>query len=138
MPLAESWQKWEEASGGRAILKGSPEEIRQMYDGLVQALIPMMPPLPENVTVNEGEVDGIKYRTYTPKEGDGPFPIGIWTHGGGWMTGDLNSDEFLCRVVAENTKTAVVNIDYRLAPEHKWPAQLDDSMKLYRWVRTWE
>ena len=50
------------------------------------------------------------------------------------MVGDLNADDFLCRVVAENTKSTVVNVDYRLAPEHKWPAQLDDSMKIYKWV----
>ena len=67
MPLAKSWQAWEEAAGGRATLKGSPEEIRGMYDQLVQALIPLMPAPNENVDVVEGDVDGIKYRTYTPK-----------------------------------------------------------------------
>ena len=97
MPLSQSWLDWEDASGGRAILKGTPETIKGMYDQLVQALIPMMPAPNENVDVAEGDVDGIKYRTYVPKKGDGPFPIGIWTHGGGYMTGDLNSDELLCR-----------------------------------------
>jgi versiconal hemiacetal acetate esterase len=134
MPYAQSWLDWEEASGGRATLKGSPEEIRAQYDGLVQALLPMLPPMPEGVDVTEGDVDGIKYRTYTPQEGDGPFPIGIWMHGGGFMVGDLNADHFLCLVVALQTKTAIVSVDYRLAPEHKWPAQLDDSMKIYKWV----
>lgn len=55
--------------------------------------------------------------------------------GGGYMVGDLNADDFLCRVVAENTKSAIVQVDYRLAPEHKWPAQLDDGVKVYKWVR---
>ena len=50
------------------------------------------------------------------------------------MVGDLNNDDLLCRVVAEHTNSAVVNIDYRLSPEHKWPSQLDDCMKVYRWV----
>lgn len=81
MPLAESWLKCEEAFGGRATLKGTPEEIRAQYDGLVQALLPMLPPFPEGSTITDGDVDGIKYRTYTPKEGDGPFPMAIWTHG---------------------------------------------------------
>lgn len=81
MPLAESWLKCEEAFGGRATLKGTPEEIRAQYDGLVQALLPMLPPFPEGCTITDGDVDGVKYRTYTPKEGDGPFPIGVWTHG---------------------------------------------------------
>lgn len=38
-------------------------------------------------------------------------------------------------VISDATKSAVVNVDYRLAPEHKWPAQLEDSLKLYKWVR---
>jgi len=134
MPLAESWLKCEEAFGGRATLKGSTEEIRAQYDGLVAALIPLLPPFPEGVTVDEGEVDGIKYRTYVPKDVEGPMPIGVWFHGGGWMLGDLNADHFLNLVVAENTKTVLVSADYRLAPEHKWPAQLDDSMKVYKWA----
>jgi len=50
------------------------------------------------------------------------------------MLGDLNADDFLCRVIAENTHSTVVNVDYRLAPEHKWPAQLDDCVKMYKWV----
>lgn len=50
------------------------------------------------------------------------------------MLGDLNSDDVLCRVVAEHTNSAVVSIDYRLTPEHKWPTQLEDSMKVYRWA----
>ena len=55
-------------------------------------------------------------------------------HGGGYVLGNLDTDDSLCRVVAEHTSSVVVNVDYRLAPEHKWPAQLDDSVKVYRWV----
>lgn len=134
--LAESWKQWEAASGGRATLKGTPEEIKGMYDQLVQALLPMFPPFSENVDVKEGDVDGIGYRIYTPKGKSGPFPTAIWTHGGGYMTGDLNSDHILCGVVAEHTGSAVVNVDYRLTPDHKWPVQLEDSMKVYKWVRS--
>ena len=131
---AQSWLDRENMSGGRNVLHGTYEQIRGMYDGLVQALLPMMPNFTENVDVKEGDVEGIKYRLYTPKGESGPFPVAIWTHGGGWMTGDLNSDHLLCGVISEQTKSAVVNIDYRLAPEAKWPAQLDDSMKVYKWV----
>jgi versiconal hemiacetal acetate esterase len=134
MPLAHSWLDLEKASGGRAILKGSPEEIKAMYDGLVQALLPQLPKPSENVESKDGDVDGIRYRLYWPKGASGSLPTAIWTHGGGYMTGDLNSDDLLCRVVAEHTNSAVVNIDYRLTPEHKWPAQLEDCMKVYRWV----
>lgn len=131
---AKSWLDWEAASGGRAVLHGSTEEIRGMFDGLVQAILPMMPPFTENVEVKEGDVDGIKYRTYTPKGVTGPLPTAIWTHGGGYMVGNLDSDHLLCGVVAEHTKSTVVNIDYRLAPETAWPGQLEDCLKVYKWV----
>ena len=74
---AESWKAWEAASGGRAVLHGSPEEIKAMYDGLVQALLPMMPAPSENVEVQEDKVVGIGYRVYTPKGHKGGLPIGV-------------------------------------------------------------
>lgn len=116
------------------VLGGSIENIRAQYDQLIQMLLPQLPKPSENVESKDGEVDGVKYRVYNPKGVSGPLPIAIWTHGGGYATGDLNSDDLLCRVVAEHTKSVVVNIDYRLAPEFKWPAQLEDSMKVYRWA----
>ncbi|KAK4495235.1 hypothetical protein PRZ48_013564 [Zasmidium cellare] len=133
---AQSWLDWESASGGRQILHGTADQIKAMYTATVQALTPLLPKFSENVDVQEGTVEGTKYRTYTPKGETGPFPIAIWTHGGGWMTGDLDSDHLLCGVIAENTKSAVVNVDYRLTPEFKWPAQLDDGLKLYKWAHT--
>lgn len=55
-------------------------------------------------------------------------------HGGGWMTGDIDTDDLLCQIVSEHAHVAVVNIDYRLSPDAVWPAQLDDCMTVYRWV----
>lgn len=131
---ATSWLDWEAQSGGRAIMHGTPDEIKGMYEGLVQALMPMAPPFSENVDVTEGDVEGIKYRIYKPKGVEGPLPIGFDTHGGGWMTGDLNSDHILCGVIAEHTKSVVVNVDYRLTPEVAYPVPLEDCLKGYKWV----
>lgn len=50
------------------------------------------------------------------------------------MTGDLNADDVLCRVVAENTNSVVVNIDYSLTPDHVWPTQLKECLKVYKWA----
>jgi acetyl esterase/lipase len=50
------------------------------------------------------------------------------------MTGDLNSDDLMCRIVAEHAPSIVVNIDYRLTPEHRMPTQLEDCLKVYKWV----
>lgn len=55
-------------------------------------------------------------------------------HGGGFMFGDLDSEDPFCRVVSERTKTAVINVDYRLSPEHKWPVQLNDTLTVYKWA----
>jgi len=116
------------------VLAGSPADIKQQYEDLVAMLMPQMPKPSENVESKDGDIDGVKYRVYNPKGASGSLPIAIWTHGGGYMTGDLNSDDVLCRVVSEHTKSVVVNIDYSLTPEHKWPTQLDECLKVYKWV----
>jgi versiconal hemiacetal acetate esterase len=118
------------------VMHGTPEEMRATYDQLVALLLPQLPPPNDAVESKDGEVDGIKYRLYVPKEASkqGPLPVAIWTHGGGWMTGDLNSDDLLCRVVAEHTPSIIVSVDYRLSPEHKVPTQLQDTLTVYKWV----
>ena len=123
--------------GGRTVIHGTPEVIKAQYEGLVAFLIPQLPPPSDAVDAQEGEVDGIKYRLYTPKEAakGGPLPVGVWTHGGGFMTGDLNSDDLLCRAVAEHAPSIIVNVDYRLTPEHKVPTQLQDTLTVYKWAR---
>ena len=134
MSYKQSWLDFEKAAGGRIVLAGSPEDIKKQYDDLVQMLLPQLPKPSENVESKDGEVDGVKYRVYNPKGASGALPIAVWTHGGGFMTGDLNADDLLCRVVSEHTNSVVVNVDYRLTPEHKWPTQLDDSVKVYKWA----
>lgn len=52
----------------------------------------------------------------------------------GLQTGDLNTDDLLCRLVAEHAPSIVVNVDYRLSPEHKVPTQLQDTLTVYKWV----
>ena len=119
-------------------MKGSIKEIRDMTDGLVAMLLPQLPPPSDAVESKDGDVDGVKYRVYVPKEASkkGPLPVGIWTHGGGWVVGDINTDDLLCRIIAEHTESIIVGIDYRLAPEHKVPTQLEDCLKVFKWVRT--
>jgi acetyl esterase len=58
----------------------------------------------------------------------------VFIHGGGWIVGDLDSHDATCRVLAEKAGVRVLSLDYRLAPEHPFPAAYDDCMAAYRWV----
>lgn len=78
MPLAQSWLDLEKASGGRAVLKGTPDEIKAMHNGLVESLLPHLPKPSENVESKDGDVDGIGYRLYWPKSASSALPTAIW------------------------------------------------------------
>jgi len=128
--------QFEKNTGGRTVLGGSVEDIRKQSDQLVEMLTPHAPPPPPGVETKDGDVDGIKYRLYVPKEAasKGPLPVAIWTHGGGFMIGDLNTDDPFCRIISEQAPCIVVNVDYRLAPEQKLPTQLEDTLSVYKWA----
>lgn len=86
------------------------------------------------------EVDGaegpLRARLYTPTErlGAEPVPTMLFIHGGGWMYGDLASHDPVCRFLAEQSGVQLLAIDYRLSPEHKFPAALEDCRAAYRWL----
>lgn len=66
---------------------------------------------------------------------DEPLATMVYYHGGGWVLGSLNSTDDICRFIAANSAIRVVSIDYRLAPEHKFPAAVDDCIDAYEWCR---
>lgn len=72
-------------------------------------------------------------RVYAP-EGDGPFPVVVYYHGGGWVSGDLDMHDSTCRRIANRASTVVFNVDYRLAPEHPFPAAFDDGYAALVWA----
>ncbi|MDR7236876.1 alpha/beta hydrolase [Neobacillus drentensis] len=75
----------------------------------------------------------IKVRIYTP-EGQGPFPLFVYYHGGGWVIGDLETADPSCRMIANRTGRVVVSVDYRLSPEYKFPIPVEDSYSALKWV----
>jgi len=75
----------------------------------------------------------IVVRVYTPT-GDGPLPLVVFLHGGGWVVGTLDAYDPYCRALATEAGVVVVSVDYRLAPEHKFPAGLEDCLAATEWV----
>lgn len=80
-----------------------------------------------------GPEGAIPVRIYTPA-GDGPFPVLIFFHGGGWVVGSLETTDFLCRAVTNAAACLVVSVNYRHAPEHKFPAAADDAYAATVWA----
>ncbi|GER91313.1 alpha/beta hydrolase [Dictyobacter vulcani] len=75
----------------------------------------------------------ISLRIYTP-EGIGPFPVLLYFHPGGWVFGSIKGSDPVCRALARQTPCIVVSVDYRLAPEHKFPAAPEDCYAATKWV----
>ncbi|RPF52163.1 alpha/beta hydrolase [Aquisalibacillus elongatus] len=111
-----------------------PEEIRNLFEDM-----PLGDYEPEEVAHVEDRTitarDGYKIpiRVYTP-EGEGPFPVFIYYHGGGWVLGDLDFADSSCRILANELNRVVISVDYRLAPEHKYPTPLEDCYNALEWV----
>ncbi|MGH8983699.1 MAG: alpha/beta hydrolase [Acidimicrobiia bacterium] len=72
-------------------------------------------------------------RVYRPGE-DRPLPLLVWFHGGGWTIGSLDTHDNTCRSLANGVGCVVVSVDYRLAPEHKFPAAVEDALAAMQWV----
>jgi acetyl esterase len=86
----------------------------------------------ENRTI-PGPAGQIPVRIYTPN-GTGPFGLLVFFHGGGWVIGNLDTHDGTCRELAHGAGCVVMSVDYRLAPEHKFPAAADDCYAATAWA----
>jgi acetyl esterase len=121
------------AQGGPAMETLPPSEAREAAAALAELAGP-----PEAVArIDNRKVPGrageIPVRIYVP-DGDGPFPGVVFLHGGGWIIGDLDTHDHVCRAIAKRAEAVVVAVDYRRAPEDPYPAALEDSVDATRWV----
>ena len=136
MPLAQEYAAMFEQLAaqepGPALWDMSAAEGREMY----RAMRPVVPELPvhrsEDRTIS-GTSGDIPARIYTP-EGDGPFGILMYFHGGGWVIGDLDTGDAVCRELCTLAGVVVVSVDYRMAPEDVYPAAVDDCYDATVWA----
>lgn len=116
----------------------TPAQAREYY---VQRRF-VTQPAPAEVASVQGLEAGspagpIPLRSYRPpgsRPGD-VLPVLVYYHGGGWVIGDLDSHDNLCRELCARSGCAVIAVDYRLGPEHRFPAAVDDAIAATRWVR---
>jgi acetyl esterase len=80
-----------------------------------------------------GPAGEIPVRIYRPAA-DAPVPVLVWFHGGGWTIGSLDTHDNTCRALVNAVGSVVVSVDYRLAPEHKFPCAVDDALAATAWV----
>jgi acetyl esterase len=115
----------------------SPAQARAQYRSSRAAL---RPPAPDVAAVRDRAMPGpggaLPLRLYRGL-GTAPeaaLPAVVYFHGGGWVVGDLDTHDTVCRLLANAAQCAVVAVDYRLAPEHRFPAAVDDAIAAVRWV----
>jgi acetyl esterase len=107
---------------------------------VAKAAAAVIPEAPEPVAaVAEREIPGplgpIRVRVYRPLgAGPEPLPVVAFFHGGGWVVCDLDSHDGICRAIANASGCAVVSVDYRLAPEHRFPAPAEDAYAAVCWL----
>jgi acetyl esterase len=125
----------QQATSGRPPLHHqSVEQARAFHVADAAAL--NGPPAPVAAVADRrvpGPAGELPLRVYTP-EGEPPFPIVVFFHGGGWVVGTLDTYDPLCRALAAATPAVVVSVDYRLAPEHRWPAAVEDAYAATEWA----
>ncbi len=113
----------------------TPDIVRQGIK-MQRALLGEQEPEPvarvENRSI-PGPAGDIAVRIYTPGEQDS-YPVLVYFHGGGWVICDLDTHDGICRSLANLANCLVVSVDYRLAPEHKFPAAAEDCFAATQWV----
>ncbi len=116
----------------------TPAQAREMY----LAARPVSQPEPPEIASAEslifpgpaGDILARLYRPLTLRQSDGLSPCLVFFHGGGWVIGNIDSHDVVCRTLADKGQLIVISVDYRLAPEHKFPAAVDDAIAATEWI----
>ena len=123
------------AAGGPALEELTPGEARAVHRAAADRL---GGPVEEVAASTDLDAGGVPVRIHRPRGTAATMPLGavVYLHGGGWVTCDLETHDRLCRTLANRSGAAVVAVDYRRAPEHPFPAAVEDSVAALAWTRT--
>ena len=125
-------------SGTRSLTDGGGDPARIRVERRFEAAVAAGPSIPM-ARVEELEMPGpagaMRARLYTPAgENRAANPLLVYYHGGGWVIGDLDTHDGVCRFLAAHSGVKVLSIDYRLAPEHPFPEPLEDAHAAFDWA----
>lgn len=138
------------AKGGPPIYKLSVEEARKVLDGAQSGQVKKLPAqiedrtlpvrtpgetsLRDDQTIAAGPAGNIGVRIVRPKDGDGPLPVIMYFHGGGWILGNENTHDRLIREIANGTKAAIVFVKYTPSPEAKYPTAIEQAYAATKYI----
>lgn len=135
-PDAQTMLEMLAAHGGPALHEVEPVVARQLYIGLSQLADPLRGDLADvqDISIPGPDDSAIAARLYRPHLGAEPAPVLLFFHGGGWVIGGLESHDSACAEIARLLGLDVLAVDYRLAPEHRFPAAIEDSLAAAKWL----
>ncbi|GMP01656.1 alpha/beta hydrolase [Bradyrhizobium sp. TM239] len=137
-PDAAAVYKAFQEAGGPAYETLTAPEARTYYAQARFATNPEPPELARVTTLSipaqHGVIPARLYVPKAPRRHDGLSPALVFFHGGGWVIGDLDSHDVVCRQLAVDGALIVISVDYRLAPEHKFPAAIEDAIAATQWI----
>ncbi|MFG2890704.1 alpha/beta hydrolase [Streptomyces sp. NPDC048248] len=135
-PIAEGIRNYRQATGFTPLYTMSVDEARKADSETEAAAWDWIEPPKEIFDLDiAGPAGPLTLRVYRPRsEGDSPLPVLVYFFGGGFVVGSLDTSESFCRALSSMTPCVVVSVGYRLAPEHPFPAAIDDCYAAVKWV----
>lgn len=116
----------------------TPLQARELYLAARPASQPEPPAIasaePLVIPGPAGDIPARLYKPLTLRQSGGLSPCLVFFHGGGWVIGNLDSHDVACRTLADEGQLIVISVDYRLAPEHKFPAAVEDAIAATEWI----
>jgi acetyl esterase len=128
----DAWLLAKLGSAGRTVDQTDPPAVVRERFVLETAMVQARAQLP--VAAEERTCADLPARLYVPQGVPAPAPLLVYYHGGGWVIGSSATHDASCRLLAHEARVRVLSVDYRLAPEHPWPAAAEDAHRAFTWA----